>query len=120
MSVLFVTVQRMSQILNVRIQHTRTCLCCACYITVQCVTDARRETVAYSRTCLSFLVGQNDVTFSRHCRGGVVLKLMDECAGIVAAKHCRTNVVTACLNATTFYKMIKIGGYRFPTRLHSQ
>jgi len=59
--------------------------------------------------CLSFLVGVNDVTFSRHCRAGVLLKLMDECAGIVAAKHCQTNVVTACLNATNFYKMIPIG-----------
>jgi len=59
--------------------------------------------------CLSFLVGVNDVTFSRHCRAGVLLKTMDECAGIVAAKHCQTNVVTACLNATNFYKMIPIG-----------
>jgi len=58
--------------------------------------------------CLSVLVGVNDVTFSQHCRAGVLLKLMDECAGIVAAKHCQTNVVTACLNATNFYKMIPI------------
>jgi len=49
------------------------------------------------------------VTFSQHCRAGVLLKLMDECAGIVAAKHCQTNVVTACLNATNFYKMIHVG-----------
>ena len=59
--------------------------------------------------CLSFLVGVNDVTFSQHCRAGVLLKLMDECAGIVAAKHCQTNVVTACLNATNFYRMIPVG-----------
>lgn len=72
-------------------------------------TDCEAETVQFSQTCLSFLVGPNDVTFNRHCRGGVLLKLMDECAGIVAVKHCRTNVVTACLNATNFYKMIQIG-----------
>ena len=59
--------------------------------------------------CLSFLVGVNDVTFSRQCRAGVLLKMMDECAAIVAAKHCQMNVVTACLNATNFYKMIPIG-----------
>lgn len=59
--------------------------------------------------CLSFLVGVNDVTFSRHCRAGALLKMMDECAGIVAAKYCQTNVVTACLNATNFYRMIPIG-----------
>lgn len=72
-------------------------------------TDCELETVVYSQTCLSFLVGPNDVTFSKHCRGGVLLKLMDECGGIVSAKHCRSNVVTACLNATNFHKMIKIG-----------
>ena len=34
--------------------------------------------------------------------GGVILKLMDECAGITAAKHCRSNVVTATMDATSF------------------
>lgn len=63
--------------------------------------------------CLSVLVGANDVTMTRHCRAGVLLKLMDECAGIVAAKHCQTNVVTACLNATNFYQTIPIGTYLF-------
>ena len=68
--------------------------------------------------CLSVLVGANDVTMTRHCRAGVLLKLMDECAGIVAAKHCQTNVVTACLNATNFYQMIPIGNYMISCFIH--
>jgi len=67
------------------------------------------ETVPYSTCCLSFLVGKNDVSKNNVCRGGVLLKLMDECAGIVSAKHCRSNVVTACLHATNFHRMIKLG-----------
>ncbi|ESN97885.1 hypothetical protein HELRODRAFT_85008, partial [Helobdella robusta] len=67
------------------------------------------HSVAYSETCLSLMVGPNDVAFGKICRGGVFLKLMDECAGIVAAKHCRNNVVTACLDATNFYTHIRIG-----------
>ena len=67
------------------------------------------ETVEYSRVCLAFLVGPEDVGYSGHCRGGVLLKLMDECAGICSVKHCRANMVTACLHATNFHQMIKKG-----------
>lgn len=73
------------------------------------MTRHRCQCLCWCSVCLSFLVGVNDVTFTRHCRAGVLLKMMDDCAGIVAAKHCQTNVVTACLNATNFYKMIPIG-----------
>ena len=41
--------------------------------------------------------------------GGVLLKLMDECAGIAAAKHCNTTVVTASLDATNFLEKVKLG-----------
>ncbi|KAM3872415.1 cytosolic acyl coenzyme A thioester hydrolase [Diretmus argenteus] len=40
---------------------------------------------------------------------GVTMKLMDEVAGIVAARHCNTNVVTASMDATNFHRKIKIG-----------
>lgn len=70
----------------------------------------KEHTPGFSETCLSMMVGINDVAFGGNmCKGGVFLKLMDECAGIVAAKHCRTNVVTACMDATNFYSMIRRG-----------
>ena len=67
------------------------------------------HTVGYSRTCLSHLVGVNDVTQSGHSRGGYLLKIMDECAGITAAKHCHMMAVTACLSATNFHKKVHKG-----------
>ena len=44
-----------------------------------------------------------------HCRGGVILKLMDEVAGIAAAKHCQTNVVTASFDTTNFHRKVSKG-----------
>lgn len=72
-------------------------------------SDDSIHKVSQSETFLSVMVGPDDVAFGEICRGGVVLKLMDECGGIVAAKHCRTNVVTACLDATNFYAQIRKG-----------
>lgn len=37
------------------------------------------------------------------------MKLMDEVAGIVAARHCATNVVTASVDAINFHRKIKKG-----------
>jgi len=35
-------------------------------------------------------------------QGGVVMKLMDNAAGVVAARHCRSNVVTAAIDVINF------------------
>ncbi|KAJ4934850.1 hypothetical protein JOQ06_007631 [Pogonophryne albipinna] len=37
---------------------------------------------------------------------GVTMKLMDEVAGIVAARHCSTNIVTASVDAINFHRKI--------------
>ncbi|KAK3565158.1 hypothetical protein QTP86_000356 [Hemibagrus guttatus] len=42
-------------------------------------------------------------------RSGVTMKLMDEVAGIVAVRHCKTNVVTASVDAINFHRKIKKG-----------
>ncbi|KAI3357293.1 hypothetical protein L3Q82_015743, partial [Scortum barcoo] len=39
----------------------------------------------------------------------VTMKLMDEVAGIVAARHCSTNIVTASVDAINFHRKIKKG-----------
>lgn len=56
----------------------------------------------YSQSTLVHLVLPSDCASSGHMQGGVLMKLMDECAGIVAARHCRTNVVTISLDAVNF------------------
>ncbi|KAL2103495.1 hypothetical protein ACEWY4_000363 [Coilia grayii] len=37
------------------------------------------------------------------------MKLMDEVAGIVAARHCKTNIVTASVDAINFHRKIMKG-----------
>lgn len=37
------------------------------------------------------------------------MKLMDEIAGVVAARHCRRNVVTASIDSMSFLKPVYIG-----------
>lgn len=49
------------------------------------------------------------VSFSYLPSSGVTMKLMDEVAGIVAARHCKTNIVTASVDAINFHRKIKKG-----------
>ncbi|XP_048375341.1 cytosolic acyl coenzyme A thioester hydrolase isoform X2 [Sphaerodactylus townsendi] len=66
-------------------------------------------TVGYSQSSLIHLVGPSDCTLHGFVHGGVTMKLMDEVAGIVAARHCKTNIVTASVDAINFHEKIKIG-----------
>eukprot|EP00667_Euglena_gracilis_P014813 EG_transcript_15354 len=43
-----------------------------------------------------------DCQHGRVVGGGVIMKLMDNAAGICAAKHCRTNIVTVSIDTLTF------------------
>ncbi len=45
--------------------------------------------------------------------GGEVMKLMDSAAGIVAARHCLTNVVTASVTQLSFIEPIFVGIWCF-------
>ncbi|XP_013411440.1 cytosolic acyl coenzyme A thioester hydrolase isoform X2 [Lingula anatina] len=67
------------------------------------------QTVGYSQTTLRHLVGVVDTNSAGYVMGGVIMKLMDECAGLVAVKHCKTNVVTASMDATNFHQKVKKG-----------
>jgi uncharacterized protein (TIGR00369 family) len=41
--------------------------------------------------------------------GGVVLKLCDECGGIIAARHARRPAVTVTVDSVTFHRPVRIG-----------
>lgn len=45
------------------------------------------------------------------------MKLMDEVAGIVAARHCKTNIVTASVDAINFHDKIRKGKRALPARM---
>ncbi|XP_045155150.1 cytosolic acyl coenzyme A thioester hydrolase [Echinops telfairi] len=67
------------------------------------------NTVSYSQSSLIHLVGPSDCTLHGFVHGGVTMKLMDEVAGIVAARHCKTNIVTASVDAINFHDKIRKG-----------
>ncbi|XP_054905796.1 cytosolic acyl coenzyme A thioester hydrolase isoform X3 [Poeciliopsis prolifica] len=68
-----------------------------------------RHTVGFSQSSLIHLVGPSDCTLDGFVYGGVAMKLMDEVAGIVAARHCNTNIVTASVDAINFHRKIRKG-----------
>ncbi|XP_065898173.1 cytosolic acyl coenzyme A thioester hydrolase-like isoform X2 [Dysidea avara] len=72
-------------------------------------SSAEVGTPDHSQSALVHLVLPSDCLTSGHMQGGVLMKLMDECAGIVAARHCRTNVVTISLDATNFISPVVNG-----------
>nr|XP_061803141.1 putative cytosolic acyl coenzyme A thioester hydrolase-like [Nerophis lumbriciformis] len=71
--------------------------------------NPEKHTVGFSQSSLIHLVGPSDCTLHDYVHGGVTMKLMDEVAGIVAARHCNTNIVTASVDAINFHRKIKKG-----------
>ncbi|XP_044066436.1 cytosolic acyl coenzyme A thioester hydrolase isoform X2 [Siniperca chuatsi] len=71
--------------------------------------NTEQHTVGFSQSSLIHLVGPSDCTLHDYVHGGVTMKLMDEVAGIVAARHCNTNVVTASVDAINFHRKINKG-----------
>ncbi|XP_033621868.1 cytosolic acyl coenzyme A thioester hydrolase-like, partial [Fukomys damarensis] len=76
---------------------------------VQPILNPEPNTVSYSQSSLIHLVGPSDCTLHGFVHGGVTMKLMDEVAGIVAARHCKTNIVTASVDAINFHNKIRKG-----------
>lgn len=70
---------------------------------------AEPHTIAYAQSSLIHLVNVTDCAHHGSVSGGVTMKMMDEVAGICAARHCHTNVVTASMDATNFHKPITKG-----------
>ncbi|XP_030041765.1 cytosolic acyl coenzyme A thioester hydrolase isoform X2 [Microcaecilia unicolor] len=73
------------------------------------IVNPEPHTVGYSQSSLIHLVGPSDCTPHGFAHGGVTMKAMDEVAGIVAARHCKTNIVTASVDAINFHRKIKKG-----------
>ncbi|XP_068162668.1 cytosolic acyl coenzyme A thioester hydrolase [Antennarius striatus] len=71
--------------------------------------NPEQYTVGFSQSTLIHLVGPSDCTLYNYVHGGVTMKLMDEVAGIVAARHCNTNIVTASVEAINFHRKIMNG-----------
>ena len=77
--------------------------------------NSEEHTVSASRTTLANVVLPSDCYLTGHMMGGALMKMMDNAAGICAARHCRTPVVTACLEAINFNSPIINGEVVFVT-----
>lgn len=84
-------------------------------ITYQPTADIPKHTVLESQTTLASLILPSDCANGTHLMGGALMKMMDNAAGICAARHCRSRVVTACIDAIDFHSPVFNGEVIFCT-----
>lgn len=57
----------------------------------------------------SILMVPEDANPAGNVHGGVIVRYIDETAGVVAFRHCRSNAVTASIDRVTFHHPVFIG-----------
>ena len=67
------------------------------------------KSVDESRVMLAQVMGPQDANIAGNVHGGVIMKLIDTAAGTAAARHSRTNVVTASIDRLDFLGPVFIG-----------
>lgn len=67
----------------------------------KCVMDSSVEVIQF--------MTQADANFAGNVHGGVIMKLIDNTAGIVATRHTGTNVVTASIDRLDFHSPVFVG-----------
>ncbi|VVS92080.1 acyl-CoA thioesterase [Desulfoluna spongiiphila] len=65
--------------------------------------------VSESRVILSHLMLPQDANPAGNVHGGVIMKYIDNAAGVVSVRHSRTNCVTASIDRLDFFKPMFIG-----------
>ncbi len=68
-----------------------------------------QKTVAESATTLSQVMMPRDANHYGNVHGGVIMKLVDDVAYVVASRHARRNVVTASIDSLSFKNPVHIG-----------
>lgn len=66
------------------------------------------KTIAESRISYSRWMGVGDANHLGFVHGGVIMRLIDEAGGIVAARHSQRSVVTATLDSLIFLRPIHL------------
>jgi uncharacterized protein (TIGR00369 family) len=67
------------------------------------------KSMSFSRMQTVQQMTQQDANFAGNVHGGVIMKLIDITAGIVAAKHCGANVVTVSIDRLDFHSPVFVG-----------
>jgi uncharacterized protein (TIGR00369 family) len=70
---------------------------------------AHKKPVGESRVEMAQVMLPIDANKAGNVHGGSIMKLIDTAAGIVALRHCRTNVVTASMDRLDFHEPVYIG-----------
>jgi uncharacterized protein (TIGR00369 family) len=67
------------------------------------------KTVKYSAVVMSQVMGPQDINNAGNVHGGVIMKLIDSAAGVVAIRHARSNAVTASIDRLDFLYPVYAG-----------
>jgi acyl-CoA hydrolase len=59
------------------------------------------------------MMNPQDASPAGNVHGGVVVKIIDEAAGVVAMRHARVNVVTASIDRMDFHEPVLVGDVLF-------
>jgi acyl-CoA hydrolase len=68
-----------------------------------------RKTVAETSVVLVHKMTPQDANLAGNVNGGVVMRLIDDAAYVVATRHCRCNTVTASIDRMDFHNPIYVG-----------
>jgi acyl-CoA hydrolase len=69
--------------------------------------------VKESNVIMAQMMIPQDANPAGNVHGGVVVKIIDEAAGVVAARHSRSNVVTASIDRMDFHNPVFVGDVLF-------
>ena len=67
------------------------------------------RTVGHSAVEMAQVMLPNQANPAGFVHGGELMKLMDNAAGVVAARHCRTNIVTGRVEDIVFHSPVRVG-----------
>ncbi len=68
-----------------------------------------KKTVKESRVIMSHVVLSPDTNPAGNAHGGLIMKMIDDAAGVVAHRHTRSNVVTASVDKLDFHNPAFVG-----------
>jgi acyl-CoA hydrolase/ferritin len=69
----------------------------------------KERTVGHSSVVMAQLMLPHQANVAGYVHGGEIMKIMDNAAGVVAARHAHTNVVTARVYNISFLKPVRVG-----------
>lgn len=69
------------------------------------------KSVAESAITMGQFMNPEHANSLGNVHGGVLLKLCDECGGIVAARHARRPSVTVAIDSMTFHRPVRVGQF---------